>query len=1376
MLVKNLNKNNPIKNNLNLHKANEIITNQNNKSNNNNPLDNKNITILAKPINKKDLINFLSNRLIDDNNKENDFHKILHFNQTNDDKNNILLNFIGDTEYIGRFVNLPQKTTIVSLKNQEQYLKTDTAVVFDHPNSPIPLKDRKFTQPDYENLILDYLVKLINIKENQDVKVRYVNNKLSNDNVDIIDFNKLDKSNIYYLTDWYEYLEQPFIIINLYVHFGIADILKFSTKKDYLYKLFMKAINKDGYTTTIKYKDKKTNFTKIKTHTIKLEQLRKLNLKTIVQNKDNKNEKLKKHNQYINTWITIEINGINYRLLLALTDISGYQSSLHKNYSLANLPILDDKGIYHRGNYKETPKGKIHISRTDLAYYEDHELLKKYAINDLHLYEVDININILTKNLIKKLGLSNYYNMDKAIPLTVGSIVVDTIIKPTIKQTLEIIQPLIELDKLKKNEVINNLNLLIKDVKNNKLTCVNELNNLHDLFNNDLEFRIFDKKEFAKNKDKRTADLSLIHDDDLYIKNKEFQIILKNYIKNFSNIDNKKLLKDLKKIKIHIQLKYLRTIDYSNNFANVNFFKENSIKNLSNIYLAIVNGGRCYNCQPTKLYFNGVLLDLDQAQAYGTVLRSLYKVIGNPTLLIKDNNPIKLKDFLTKEILKEFKDPKNKQFFLMNISSKNFIKNEDSNYRYSFKTDFFISNNETKIEKLLIGDNESLQNLDINKKEVSTYLKCIKNANVGFYGLKFILEIFSKKELNEFLENTYVNSCAFYEPKNRTTDPIKFKEMIDNGNQHACLVIDVGIKVTNLIESRIKLKKLLNEIIKKNKHLNENEIKQLKEYVQTNIEQEFDKLIINTIYGTECSQHFETSTPIIANYITEATRFFNYLAEKCNKGIQLITDGTVVDINKVFKRVKNNNRYRPLSSNLLANIENQKYRNNYIYVDTLFDHVVEPPIKNGNEFYFIVNSKEYNTQEFKTLASNQYLENMKQFYYDIDIDFLNDPKIKDFYKFEVKELCKEMVITGVANNYKVLFDNKIIHSYINKQDENKLKNQFITKDDNNFDDLKNLIKKTIYVNLDDLKQRGFISKDSFEYIALFKKDIELLNQNNNPIRSMYQSLKDQPTNAKEPIFYLITSLLKLNEFTNNLDKYISRNMDLSCNFFKTIKPSLFSLSSYNFLDPIQEKSFSKQHNVIKFKSGYGIEKIAFNIEKKTFDIKNLIILIFNLIDNEYLKINIFDKKQANLIQKHLNISFNELKKRWSYIDPFYLIRNIFKNPKIYIKRTLDYDLGITINIDYSSNSDKKDYKFLFTNIKTLNIEFLFFYSEEYKLFIYIENRNKVNKKDSKYLKNIVLNDLNLNGIEITNLNDLLNISNQDINKKYRKKTLKNKRL
>ena len=280
--------------------------------------------------------------------------------------------------------------------------------------------------------------------------------------------------------------------------------------------------------------------------------------------------------------------------------------------------------------------------------------------------------------------------------------------------------------------------------------------------------------------------------------------------------------------------------------------------NKSEIYLlGKVHGGRCRNNNPLTRYVKDAIADYDLAGAYSSIMMKLPFFTGNSWIYDGVKESLSLREFL-KRYEKEFDD----WHYVFYVSTENNLLECEQDFLVSW-LDLHGDTEKVKIN----GEWVKRPFADYNSGYCKVFKREVVNCPITSDTVKWIRSM-SKKAQNDLFDKLIVKSAIGYRRNEK----------------------DVNWHSINLGEL------LINQLKEKRTYYK----KDAKTNPIHNSMQELYKLVINTVYGVQCSRHFITSNVVVANQITQAIRLGVYLMEK---GLYLqgaITDGCVGCLNTVL--------------------------------------------------------------------------------------------------------------------------------------------------------------------------------------------------------------------------------------------------------------------------------------------------------------------------------------------------------------------------------------------------------------------------------------------------------------------------------------------
>jgi hypothetical protein len=299
-------------------------------------------------------------------------------------------------------------------------------------------------------------------------------------------------------------------------------------------------------------------------------------------------------------------------------------------------------------------------------------------------------------------------------------------------------------------------------------------------------------------------------------------------------------------------------------------------------YGLMVDGGRAVSASQQNV-FEGVLIDIDISGCYGNGLMNQVYPVGKPTIVNEKNLTLRA-------CLKKYEKELVPGLWTMRISTTE---------KLTFEQSLILSKMEGRFlcwENSSVAKDEGVDR-DGDERVADTSMvltrREIKHGLLNHDILQVIKSVGNQRELREILDNCIVESLIFY-PKScevkslrddmfeNTPSTVKIDRrgnLVTVANKHSW----IGISLKDFIEPLS---------IERKKHPKKTPMNT------------FIKLIINTTYGVIASQYFFTevmgcSNVVVGNNITARARALAYLMEAGLGTKMSITDGGVLDYNKV---------------------------------------------------------------------------------------------------------------------------------------------------------------------------------------------------------------------------------------------------------------------------------------------------------------------------------------------------------------------------------------------------------------------------------------------------------------------------------------------
>jgi hypothetical protein len=321
--------------------------------------------------------------------------------------------------------------------------------------------------------------------------------------------------------------------------------------------------------------------------------------------------------------------------------------------------------------------------------------------------------------------------------------------------------------------------------------------------------------------------------------------------------------------------------------------------------LAKVDGGRCRSNQPKTTHLVGVLCDIDLKSCYGEGLRSQLFPFGRPMIFCYPMGQ-RLEDCMTlREFLKIVKYGRSDCELVYGLWHARVSTLEG--YRLRYAQDFLPSwvgySLEDMRESIWHADVQDADDpdvgLDVKSGTSKIFTHQITDAVITSDFLDWLFHCCAPGQQAELLDHLHVRAAMLYPASERvdsldalkqaqdtpdwkTTTRLTFgrgksKVHIERGECFAWYAVPMGtLFVDKLLQQRALYPKHLN------KPMNE-----------------LFKLLVNSAYGDMTSPYFTVANPTVGNNVTMRARFAAWLMEKGLNTIQTITDGGVLDLNRV---------------------------------------------------------------------------------------------------------------------------------------------------------------------------------------------------------------------------------------------------------------------------------------------------------------------------------------------------------------------------------------------------------------------------------------------------------------------------------------------
>jgi len=607
--------------------------------------------------------------------------------------------------------------------------------------------------------------------------------------------------------------------------------------------------------------------------------------------------------------------------------------------------------------------------------------------------------------------------------------------------------------------------------------------------------------------------------------------------------------------------------------------------------LAKVEGGRCRNHQPVMISKGGVWVDIDIKGCYGEGQRNQLYPIGNPVIFSYPINKAKNEYITLRKWLKRMKWGTAKNDLVAGAWFARISSNGQLKYAQDFFASWFLSSG-TGVDILAkYVQNEMKSNsenfavedtfLDTDDGELKIFEHEIHNAVLTHDGLQWILNVASKRQRNELLDNLLIVSSMHYPASQRIENSdksiLELAKKYNNWDGKNKTYYDVKTCTITRVENQphawIGLK--LDEVII-DKLLENRGIAKFNYGKKSPLEQMY-KLCTNTLYGDLVSKFFAISNTCAGNGITARARALAWYMEKGLYGVQSITDGCGFNPNKVLfpgrDLVDGECVAMHRSNNLfvkgklrLAGLGDSKWHGdeNGLYRDGEF-------IGKGAD---------------NTILNKLAMEHLQQLFPNVDVlhaptesldivegELVRTPRIGQF-SFEVKDIFKSITSHGSANYKFVGFkENEILY-----------------------------------------KCRGYESKKSHTGLIENEEIVERYSDKA-PIVDFLDQLEANPNKVTRQNVALKQSILKIGQYLESQSRYDALGLMPGDNVAKSLLVVEFSLSQFTFKTHKQYKMWKSEVEKLKEKTGQSLEVFFLN-KDGTLDYQRMIETVDQMIADD----------------------------------------------------------------------------------------------------------------------------------------------------------------
>jgi hypothetical protein len=606
--------------------------------------------------------------------------------------------------------------------------------------------------------------------------------------------------------------------------------------------------------------------------------------------------------------------------------------------------------------------------------------------------------------------------------------------------------------------------------------------------------------------------------------------------------------------------------------------------------LAKVEGGRCRNHQPIMIHHNSIWVDIDIKGCYGEGQRNQIYPVGNPVIFSYPINKAKNDYMSLRKWLKQMRWSTSKCDLVPGAWFARVSSNKELKYSQDFFASWFLPSG-TGVDilaKYVLKDMQSNSEkfdiedtyLDTDDGELKIFENEIHNAVLTHDGLQWILNVASKRQRNELLDNLVVLASMHYPASQRIENGdksiLELAEKYKNWDGTNKTYYDAETckitKIENQPHAWIGLK--LDEVII-DKLLENRGLAKFNHGKKSPLEQMY-KLCTNTLYGDLVSKFFAISNTCAGNNITARARALAWYMEKGLYGVQSITDGCGFNPNKVLfpgrdqvngecvamHRNKNDFekgklRLAGLGGSHWHGDENGLYRDGEFVGKGAENPVINKlAMKHLQELFPNVDVLHAPTESLEVIEGQ----------------IVRIPRIGQF-SFEVKDIYKSITSHGSANYKFVSFTGESIY-----------------------------------------KCRGYESKKTHTGLLQNEEIIDRYSAKS-PIVDFLNQLESNKNSVTRQNVALKQGILKIGEYLESESKYRDKGLKPGDNVTKSLLVVEFSLSQFTFKNHKQYKMWKSEIEKLKNKTGQSLEVFFLNADG-TLDYELMIQRVDEMIAND----------------------------------------------------------------------------------------------------------------------------------------------------------------
>jgi hypothetical protein len=609
--------------------------------------------------------------------------------------------------------------------------------------------------------------------------------------------------------------------------------------------------------------------------------------------------------------------------------------------------------------------------------------------------------------------------------------------------------------------------------------------------------------------------------------------------------------------------------------------------------LAKVEGGRCRNHQPILVCKEGIWIDIDISGCYGEGQRNQIYPIGNPVIFSYPFNKARNEYMTLRKWLKEMKYSTKKNDLVPGAWVARISSNGELKYSQDFFASWFLSSGtgvdilakyvlkmQCNTEEFALEDTY----LNTDDGELKIFENEIHNAVLTHDGLQWILNIASKRQRNELLDNLVVLASMHYPASQRIENSekaiLELAEKYETWEGTNGTYYDANTCKITRVEQQphawigLKLDETITDKLLENRGLAKYNFGK-----KSPLEQMY-KLCNNTLFGDLVSKFFAISNTCVGNNITARARALAWYMEKGLYGVQSITDGCGFNPNQVLFPGRDQVNGECVAMHR-SPVDFSKGKLRLKGLGGSRWHGDSNGLYRDGEFI----GKGADNPVINKLA----MEHLQQLFPNVDVlhsptqkleviegQIVRTPRIGQF-SFEVKDIYKSITSHGSAN-YK-----------------------FVPFSEND---------EPVY------KCRGYESKKSHTGLIEDEETINRYSENAPIIDFLDQLEKNSESVARQDVA-VKQGILKINQYLESQSKYDAMGLMPGDNTAKSLLVVEFSISQFTFKTHKQYKMWKDEVEKLKEKTGQSLEVFFLNSDG-TLNYERMVNTIDKMIADDIL--------------------------------------------------------------------------------------------------------------------------------------------------------------